>query len=80
MIVIPRFIIVLATFVAFALASLGSPASAADPSEGPIRKAVRTAPALKKPPALFRTRVASRSDLAPSGGRVYVLLGVGFGF
>jgi hypothetical protein len=80
MIVNPRFIIVLATFVAFAIASVVPPASAAELPVVSSPKAVRIAPALKKPAAPIRVRVAWRSDLLPSGGRGYALLGVGFGF
>jgi hypothetical protein len=80
MIVNPCFVVTLATFVAFAVASLVPPASAAEPPAVSSRKAVRIAPALKKPAAPVRMRVAWRSDLLPSGGRGYALLGVGFGF
>jgi hypothetical protein len=80
MIINPRFIIVLATFVAFAIASVVPPASAAELPVVSSPKAVRIAPALKKPAAPIRVRVAWRSDLLPSGGRSYALLGVGFGF
>jgi hypothetical protein len=81
MIINPRFIIVLATFVAFAIASVVPPASAAELPVVSSPKAVRIAPALKKPAAPIRVRVAWwRSDLLPSGGRGYALLGVGFGF
>ena len=80
MIVNPRFISILATLVAFAVASLVPPALAAEPPAVSSRKAVRIAPAFKKPATPMRIRVASRSDLVPSGARGYALLGVGFGF
>jgi hypothetical protein len=76
-----RFIVVPATFVAFAIASLVPPASAAElPGISSPPKAVRIVPAVKKPAAPIRIRLASRSDFLPSFWRGYALLGVGFGF